>query len=176
MDQVIVVDDILSEKECKEVIEKFLKSPLLQAERNGANYDRSVIFDKDLVAKLILRVAPFVPKKWNTVELSDRFRFSKYDTGGEFALHQDGIYQDPRTGRRSGYTLSIYLNDDYEDGETTFYNGRTMDEAKHSDGKSVPPRPGRAILFPRQVYHCGKRVLNGKKYLLRTDLMMGNLS
>lgn len=173
MNQVRVIENLLSEEECRVIVAKFLDSPLLQAERNGANYKRSVLFDRDLAEKLALRVKQYIPKSWNVVELSDRFRFSKYVPGGEFALHQDGIYQDPRTGRRSGYTLSIYLNDDYVGGETTFFNGKTLEEAMGSKGTPIPPKPGRAILFPRQVYHCGNKVLNKEKYLLRTDLMVG---
>jgi len=130
MDRVVRIDNLLFPEECKDVIAKFLSSPMLKAERNGANYDRSVIFDRPLAEMLAQRCERFVPRHWNMIEFSDRFRFSRYDMGGEFGIHQDGIYQDPRTGRRSGYTLSIYLNDDYEGGETTFFDGRSMEEAK----------------------------------------------
>ena len=36
---------------------------------------------------------------------------------------------------------------------------------------SVKPKPGRAALFDSQILHCGNKVLNGCKYLLRTDVM-----
>ena len=165
-----VIPQLLTKEECSELVQMLEDSPLLQAERNGANYYRSVVFDKDLARKIEKRVKRFIPAEINATEVSDRFRFSKYRPGGKFSLHQDGIYQDPRNGRRSSYTISIFLNEKYNGGETVFYNGTTLDNAR--EALSVTPETGKAIIFPREVYHCGNEVLDGNKLLLRTDIMV----
>jgi prolyl 4-hydroxylase len=173
-----VVPQLLSKDECSTLVKRLKESPLLQAERNGANYVRSVFFDKDLARVISQRMLHLVPKKIGfsgdipRVEISDRFRFSKYDQKGKFALHQDGIYQDPRTGWRSAYTVSIFLNDSFSGGETVFFDGSSLGEASQSQSLPVQPETGKAVLFPREVYHCGNEVLDGYKYLLRTDVMV----
>lgn len=167
-----VILKLFSPEECKLLVAKLEDSPLLEAERNGAEYYRSVFFNKSLAETISKRMFHLVPQYANKrpTEVSDRFRFSKYNPGGAFSLHQDGMYQDPRNGRRSAYTLSIFLNDDFTGGETAFYDGNSLSSAVETF--SVPPEVGKAILFPREVYHCGNEVKTGFKYLLRTDIMV----
>jgi predicted 2-oxoglutarate/Fe(II)-dependent dioxygenase YbiX len=86
-----------------------------------------------------------------------------------FALHQDGIYQDPQSGDRSTTTLSVFLNDDYAGGETEFFQGTNLRNARSAF--VAQPEAGKGVLFPREVYHKGNRVDGEAKYLLRTDLM-----
>ena len=172
--RVQIIDGILSKERCSQLIEKLEDSPLLQAERNGANYYRSVFFDEHLAKELEQAISRYVPRDIKATRLSDRFRFSKYNPGGKFSLHQDGIYQDPRTGERSAYTLSIFLNDEFSGGETAFFDGDNMIEAESNRNNPLTTKPviGRGVLFPREVYHCGNEVENGYKYLLRTDVMV----
>ncbi len=49
--------------------------------------------------------------------VNDCFRFSKYDVGGHFQPHMDGLYVSNRNCR-SVFTLLIYLNDDFSGGNT----------------------------------------------------------
>ncbi len=48
-------------------------------------------------------------------------RLSKYNVGGHFNKHRDGgfVLTDEN---RSIYTILIYLNDDFEGGNTIFYS------------------------------------------------------
>ena len=47
-----------------------------------------------------------------------------------------------------------------------------MDE-KRTLQESVKARTGRVAVFDAQQYHVGARVEDGRKYLLRTDVMGG---
>ena len=63
-------------------------------------------------------------------------------------------------------TLNIFLNDNFEGGETEFlYNNKTL-------RYSAKPKLGRGALFDAQQYHRGNVVMNGNKYLMRTDVMV----
>ena len=53
----------------------------------------------------------------------------------------------------------IYLNDDYEGGETKF------------NMTSVKGRKGMALVFLHSLPHEGAEVKSGIKYVLRTDIM-----
>ena len=139
---------------------------MLQADRNGADYQRSLFHNPGLAQEIHKRVRDLLP---SGQYVSERFRFSHYRPGGLFSLHQDGVHQDPKTGDRSVKTLSVFLNDDYEGGETEFFEGNNLTSAE-SVFLGVP-ETGKAILFPREVYHRGNKVVNGDKYLLRTDIM-----
>lgn len=164
--KVVELPGLFSQLECQNLIERLTASALLEAERNGANYQRSVFHDAQLAKIIEQRIHHYIPRGHY---VSDRFRFSHYEPNGKFDLHQDGIYQDPRTGHRSTTTLSVFLNDNFKGGETEFFAGTSL-----SDARSAfigYPVKGKGILFPREVYHRGNNVANGHKYLLRTDLM-----
>lgn len=165
-----IIDDLLTEDECNQLIEFAEKRGFEVVDRGIANYNR-VEFDNPLLAKLLcgrLIARGFMPKSWNgsmVTGLNEHFRFSKYDPGQEFGIHKDGFNVD-RNGNRSVMTLNIFLNDKFDGGETDFfYENKTK-------RLSAKPKSGRAALFDSQQYHCGNKVMNGNKYLLRTDVMV----
>ena len=53
----------------------------------------------------------------------------------------------------------IYLNDDFTGGETTF------------DDVSIQPKTGTALCFIHEQKHEGTPVIEGTKYVIRTDVM-----
>ena len=53
----------------------------------------------------------------------------------------------------------VYLNDGFEGGETSF---------NHID---VVPKRGMALFFIHQIKHKGQSVSQGRKYVLRSDVM-----
>ena len=57
----------------------------------------------------------------------------------------------------------VYLNGDFEGGETTFEISR--------DPVRVVPRTGMALVFYHRLLHEGAEVLTGRKYVLRSDVM-----
>ena len=63
-------------------------------------------------------------------------------------------------GERSLLTLMVYLNEDFEGGETAFLE---LDQV-------IVPRRGMALLFQHMVLHEGREVRAGTKYVLRTDV------
>ena len=87
------------------------------------------------------------------------FRIYKYSPGQRFKMHRDGSYI-RNEHEKSFYTFLIYLNDDFEGGETEFEGLFT-----------VAPKKGSALVFHHPLRHEGKTLISGLKYVLRTDIM-----
>ncbi|MCB9746596.1 MAG: 2OG-Fe(II) oxygenase [Alphaproteobacteria bacterium] len=93
------------------------------------------------------------------VGLNERLRVYRYQPGQYFKRHLDGAYH--RGAKEfSIFTLLVWLNDDYQGGETRF------------GGLSFSPTAGDALLFAHRQLHEGDTVLEGVKYMLRTDVMV----
>lgn len=90
--------------------------------------------------------------------VNERFRFYRYDPGQAFRWHRDGAYERPN-GERSRLTLMVYLNDDFEGGETRF------------EDATIHPETGMALVFVHDLRHEGSAVVRGRKYVARTDVM-----
>lgn len=87
------------------------------------------------------------------------FRIYKYDVGQRFKMHRDGSYN--RNDKEcSFFSFLIYLNNDFEGGETYFEEGTT-----------IIPKQGDALLFHHPLRHEGRPIISGTKYVLRTDIM-----
>ncbi|MCA9067586.1 MAG: hypothetical protein KDA84_01600, partial [Planctomycetaceae bacterium] len=64
--------------------------------------------------------------------------------------------------------LMIYLNEDFTGGETSFDDSYSNEPF---DAFEVTPQTGMALCFAHHVHHKGEPVLEGRKYVLRTDVM-----
>jgi predicted 2-oxoglutarate/Fe(II)-dependent dioxygenase YbiX len=126
---------------------------------------RVMIDDQALAASLWERARPFVQAEWfgwHAVGLNERFRYYRYDPGQRFDRHTDGYFERDN-GERSHFTFMVYLNDDFEGGNTTFYESRVP--------LHVRPETGKALLFYHRQVHEGRPVVRGRKYVLRSDIM-----
>lgn len=180
-DQIFLIHDFLTEDECQSYIAlseelQYDDAPISTAGgfvmRKDIRNNARVIYDNEECAKLLFeKAAIHLPSEWfvwKLFEFNERFRFYRYDVGQRFAPHTDGYFQRDN-GDRSQFTFMIYLNDDFEGGGTTFLKIRNQ-----STGKSplrVQPRTGMALVFYHHVVHEGEPVTQGRKYVLRTDVM-----
>ncbi|OCQ23241.1 hypothetical protein A7985_04675 [Pseudoalteromonas luteoviolacea] len=96
------------------------------------------------------------------IGLSPRFRFYRYHAGQKFNMHKDG--RQLVDGHQTMMTLLVYLNEDYEGGSTKF----------RQDNIEIPPQTGKALIFEHHKWHQGTKVISGRKYVLRTDLVYGS--
>jgi hypothetical protein len=62
----------------------------------------------------------------------------------------------------------IYLNEGFEGGETRFYLPRYNGDTSKV---SVVPETGMALCFVHELAHEGAAVIQGRKYVLRSDMM-----
>lgn len=163
----ICVESILTPEFCNEIISHLdTGEGLERVERAAlATYSRNILINQDMADKLYDNIKHLLPSDPQTIGCNEYFRFSKYAPGEEFHRHRDGINQD-KHGHRAKYTVNIFLNSDFCGGSTEFF-----DEAGNSvfDAR---PSAGRGMIFDNQILHCGNKVTEGFKYLLRTDVMV----
>lgn len=162
------IDNLLSEEECAKFMKMIDSDPETKKIDRGqyGNYYRMLWKNKDFADELFRRIKQFLPNDNYYKCCNSMFRIAKYTHGGEFKLHRDGVNQD-EFGNRTYLTLNIFLNKTFDGGETDFF----LDD-KTTLRYSVKPEKGRAALFYYGQYHCGNKVYNGEKYLLRTDVMI----
>ena len=180
---IFVVHDFLSLEECERFIAAseavgYGDAPISTSGgpvmfKEIRNNDRVMIDDPATAAELYSRARPFLPDDfliWQPCGFNERFRFYRYARGQEFKWHFDGEYH-RENGEASKYTFMIYLNGGVAGGETKFNLKRLGRLPKENEVLSVVPWAGKALLFRHDVLHTGAVVLDGVKYVMRTDVM-----
>lgn len=129
---------------------------------------RVLIDDFQFAECLLRRVLPHLPGEFNgekLVELNERLRFLRYDPGHKFNPHCDCTYVRPDLSARTLITMMVYLNNNFEGGETTLLDRRS--------GKRIPiaPKTGTVLVFEHNILHEGSIVMEGRKYAIRTDVL-----
>lgn len=173
--QIFLIEDFLSSEACDEYVAMAQGKVFEEAKisMNGRqmmskgirNNDRLMIFDNQLADELFEKAAAFLPgnhENYTLKDFNEMFRVYKYSPGQRFKMHRDGSYI-RNENEKSFYTFLIYLNDDFEGGETEFENLFT-----------VAPKKGSALVFYHPLRHEGKTLISGLKYVLRTDVMYSN--
>jgi len=131
--------------------------------REGRDNHRAALHDEAIAAAIWTRARRHVPAALQgrtALGLNERLRFYRYDKGQSFAAHTDG-YHRRDDGAQSLLTFMLYLNDGFEGGETVF----------EATAQSVRPVTGTALVFAHQLWHAGRPITQGRKYVLRTDVM-----
>lgn len=173
--QIFLIENFLSHEECNQYI-KIAEEKVFEEAKIGIhgqqlmnkgvrNNDRLMIFDKSWAQELFERADIFLPKvheEYKLLDFNEMFRMYKYTPGQRFKMHRDGSFI-RNEEEKSFYTFLIYLNDDFEGGETDFENLFT-----------VVPKKGTALVFYHPQRHEGKMLISGTKYVLRTDVMYSN--
>jgi prolyl 4-hydroxylase len=102
--------------------------------------------------------------KMRYVSTGAHFRIYRYRPGQYFKPHRDGSFQD--ADRESLVTALFYLNDS-DGGETVLMPYGPREQWAY---RAIAPKAGDALLFEHRVWHEGRQVNSGEKYVLRTDL------
>lgn len=170
-DDIFTIEDFFTRDECAEYVRLaesvgFTSAPITTSfgprmRPDIRNNTRVMIDDVERAAQLWARIAQHVGRwddDWIPVGLNERLRFYRYDVGQQFDWHYDGPFERPN-GERSWLTFMIYLNDGFVGGETSFLD------------TVIEPRAGMALIFVHQIRHKGEPVSQGRKYVVRSDVM-----
>ncbi|GBC08919.1 hypothetical protein RclHR1_08490013 [Rhizophagus clarus] len=181
-----IIDNVLTLEECNALINLTENDPNIKYEeallnigegkqisakdvRNSSRYIRD---DFIISSQIFNRISHLLPQTWKwgnrTFPLSclnERLRFLKYKKGEYFKCHQDGMYGRDDGSETSFVTLQLYLNEGFQGGETTFLNNLLNAKVP------VIPKPGRALVFEHNIFHEGSKLIDGIKYVIRTDVM-----
>lgn len=170
---IYVIEDFLSAEECTNLIQiadniGFEEAKVQTGEgqqsmmKNIRNNDRILYPNQSLADELWQKAKPFAVAnigKYVACGLNELFRFYKYSPGQRFKMHKDGSFERNET-ECSFYTFLLYLNNDFEGGETEFQNIVTIN-----------PKQGALLIFHHPLRHEGKILISGYKYALRSDIM-----
>ena len=170
--EIFLIEDFLSREMCDHFIEKgeqvsFEEAKVSvdgrQVKIKGIRNNQRIMFKDQILADTIWnKIKPHVLLdfgKYKANGLNEMFRIYKYEEGQRFKMHRDGSYQ-KNEKECSFFSFLIYLNDDFEGGETFFENGI-----------KIMPQLGDALVFHHPLRHEGKPIISGIKYVLRTDIM-----
>jgi prolyl 4-hydroxylase len=170
-DNIFTIEDFLTRQECLENIVHSEKIGYELAKVNTAsgsraklevrNNNRAFYKSEELAQTLWEKIEPFVPAQLGNstaMGLNELFRFYRYQRGHRFKGHFDESYI-RNEHEASYYTFMVYLNDNFQGGDTTFR------------GVRIRPRQGMALIFLHSLYHEGSEVTQGVKYVLRSDIM-----
>jgi len=168
--------NIFSAQECRRLVQKseeigYGKTDYNQGYRGNL---RMQMYDSKLAETVLDRIGNLLPQTvdfegdhWTLSKLNNRWRCAKYYTPASFGRHCDACYQESLFCR-SMFTVNIYMNDDFEGGQTRMYSDR-------DNRTPIQPKPGMALIFrqpPEEDYlHDGATIESGIKYLFRTDVM-----
>ncbi|KAG8966213.1 hypothetical protein FRC05_002752 [Tulasnella sp. 425] len=167
--------------------------PHLQGDLHNAPSSRFWQFDQGSLPK-----GRALGTRIQLTRLNERLRYLKYLPGDFFDEHcdagkcfgllsiyggqlrrrskfSDPVYYTPDGSEMSGLTLQVYLNGSPETlsgGATRFKSDETPNVVV-----DVDPRVGRVLIFEQgTLLHTGEKVLEGEKYVVRTDLMYRRVS
>lgn len=170
MDFLYAIDNILDKKQCDKYVKLFDNPQNVECiNSKNRKYFRVVFIDEQLALELYNKIKSYIPRKIQSqvVGMNKYIRLSKYNPGQFFGIHKDGMNRDKDNNSYSYATLNIFLNDNFEGGETTFY-----EKDKKTITLKCKPKTGRGSFFYAQQFHEGNKIKSGYKYLLRTDLML----
>ncbi|CAF3252277.1 unnamed protein product [Rotaria sp. Silwood2] len=150
------------------------------------------------ITKLVSNKKPLgfnVQGDWELSGVNKATRSNKYRQDEHFAPHKDAQYA-PNGDERSLFSLVIYLNDNYKQGETKFYfpkvtpkfdtKGLTIAEEIEAYGgleggyecATIKPKKGYAVLFTHNLLHGAtvpQMEINSdlmERIILRTDILV----
>lgn len=116
------------------------------------------------IAALVAAIQQRAPHTLDGLEIAtlapERTACMRYSQGEFFGLHTDAPYVAP-DGALSKLSFILYLNDDYQGGETFF----------PELGLAVSPEVGKILLFPPDIPHMSNPIMHGAKYIVRSEVL-----
>jgi prolyl 4-hydroxylase len=172
-EQIFSIKNILSKKTCQMLIKSVEDEPFLPSRLDDVPTDicksprnRVFIENEELASLVWKKIYKYLPKiflDFALAKINPQFRFYKYLSGQEFQRHQDIDFVKSKD-EKSFLSILIYLNDDFQGGETIF------------DNISIKPEMGCCLIFPHTLFHAGSPVMHGNKYVLRSDVIFKRFS
>ncbi|CAM9232999.1 unnamed protein product [Ectocarpus fasciculatus] len=190
----LLLSNVLSPAECAQLIQS---AEMLGYYDDAVEGIEALVWisDDTLLRPIFQRCKNLLPQTSHNGKqvagINPRLRFFRYGEGAVYRPHIDGswtangdaaLLNSSADEIHSYYTFLIYLNGGFEGGGTTFFvppSGTSGDYSAEGSiiARSVQPVQGSVLCFPHGVVegslvHEGSAVTgNGKKYVIRTDLM-----
>lgn len=192
------IDELLTFNECEELL-KFCKTFGWNTinDKNSKFYNQSMDNEK-LAEKLYLKIKPFIPKSDNIKydKITSTFTFLKFEEGNFQNLHRDGLLID-NDSNKTYLTLYIFLNDNFQGGNISFYQFNPTALNSNIDGtnkknkknigssnrkkllnikyyqkvETIRSGLGKGVLFYNNFPNRDEIVTQGFKYILKCNVL-----
>lgn len=181
-----IIPDVFTKEECKWLIQEGENMGFRGLQGYGKDYrtNTRVIAKSNLFADILLeRLVHYLDDEvvidglnstynidyntfgtWALHGMNPMFRLCKYDPNQFFKPHYDEGYS-PNPDRITLKTCMLYLNNDFDGGETVFYG-----PDKKTIMYCLKASPGMVLVFNQRIWHEGMTVTSGQKYFIRTDI------
>ena len=174
---IFVVDDFIDKNCCKKLLElelEYKHSEISSGLNKNIRKSFTAILDENnnLYKQINSKIFNFFS---TSKEYLENLQIQKYECDGEYKEHFDARSNLLKKNQRK-YSLIIYLNKDYEGGETYFTRINI----------SIKPEIGRLLVFQNCLNHTnyahpnslhkGNRVIKGTKYILNSWLFQNELN
>jgi prolyl 4-hydroxylase len=164
---IYTIKNFLSEEECQKYLSLVFTPP-----REATNFTDSGLFknmkwvDQELADLFYKKLANYIDPTELAIRANKLIMTGNYESGQQFSLHTDtGLFYDKKNREKSRWTLLIYLNDNFEGGNTLFYddNWNLTEEIK--------PEKGKALLFDIDLWHRGDILKSGIKQWIGCEII-----
>ncbi len=166
---ITVINNFLSNEECDTFIEliesKIIGGVYNQFSNCAMNFNHKYVDDK-LSTYFFNRFMQINKNHMDVICPNNIIMMAKYQVGEMFDIHTDtGLYYNKNMCLKTRYTLLIYLNDDFNGGETIFFTDH------FSVLKTIIPKRGACLIFDIDLWHKGNKIINGTKYWIGCELI-----
>ena len=161
---ILLLPEFLHESDCarlRNTLESAVYDIVGDGEHSHSRYDfKSPELSARIQHKLSSHLPRWIPEGWY---VHHEWYASRYTEGEELGIHADG--KNSFYGDESVLTLLIYLNDDFEEGETIFVDreGRELDR--------VAPQTEKCVVLSQSLLHKAISPRGGSKLIIRSDIM-----
>ncbi len=168
--KIFTIPHFLSNDECDMYITEIINKQKIVNFTNGSNFKNDKYIDKNLAEYFYLKIENIfgqeLVNKINIVKPNNLIMTGMYELKQQFGLHTDtGLYYDKINKQKSRFTLLVYLNDNYEKGETSFY----YDDFNHM--MDIKPEKGMALIFDINLWHKGNEVFKENKFWIGCEII-----
>ena len=170
-----IIDDVLNQTECDELIQLALKNGLVKANTLGENIESYRTADNTWIwetNELTTKIQKIVEKESGLpIQNQEKIHIVKYNIGGEYKPHHDFFHPNTDyyentmgTAGQRVFSFLFYLNDNFTGGETDFRTKKI----------EITPKIGRLLIWRNlnedgsldyDSYHAGLPVESGEKYI-----------
>jgi prolyl 4-hydroxylase len=157
---------VLSTDECEYFKNTIDNKKIVNNFTNSGVFKNDKFVDLELATKLFNTIPKDIISKYKILRPNNLIMTGMYTTNQAFGIHTDtGLYYNKETKESSNFTYLIYLNDDFEGGETQFYDEYLIPT------QTIYPETGKGLLFDISLNHKGSSILSGNKYWIGIELI-----
>jgi hypothetical protein len=162
--QIWTINNFLTDDECDKFIELINTTKCERPFTRQGKFKNNKFINQGLANKFFAKVKKYI--NIPMLRANNLVMTGKYVKGNAFSLHTDtGLYLDIDKMEKSNYTLLIYLNDNFEGGNTVFFDNNFKEMIQ------IKPERGKALLFDISLWHKGQELLEGEKYWIGCEII-----